>query len=390
MGTDRSAAKQNGELLIPVPVPSTTSVVPTEFGQSLPLVARSIQWARLVDTDACHSGIGNRATDSSPIKKSLETMPDFERVVDSVTRFLSHQELMRHKKRVQLKANQHWEATLTRKSGVVLGQLAFPSPQAQKLETRLKSSKTAADIALNGVHKRIASLQRAFVTTVPRMTHALEAVPSISHPRERLLIRMVPISAHGLPTNLIDGVPELEIIMKINTAEESISLRNARLVLMHEELDLLLPSYVSDLRFIRRSYLHCNREQIDPCLIAFVEASQLNIWRSERLRTPNNLRLSIPASSIPRIKEHAASVDGNDVTVEYTFAGLEHRSQLDLDPVGNRRPQYNTIEAGRASGRREELAINLRSPTGQGRRLTEREKAKDLLEAALTMIGSIG
>ena len=389
METNKDLTKHKGDLFIQVSGPSTTSAVPMDFGQNLPLVARSTQWARLVDTSSRHFDIAN-TTDGPPIEKPLDTFTNPDLVVDTVTRFLTHRELMRYRKKVQQVGNQHWETTLTRKSQVVLGQLAFPLQQAQKVEAKLQKSNTAADMALNGVYKSLGNLQRAFVTTVPRMTRALEAVPSSTYPLERLLIRMVPTSAPGLRAEIRECIPELEIIMRINPAERKVDLRNVRLVLMHQELDLLLPSHTTDLRFISRSYLHGNREGVDPCLTAFVEASQLDIWRSERLRTPNTLRLSIPTASISKRKGHAALPDRDVVTVEYQFAGLEHRSHVNLIPVGNKRAQYNTIEAGRIGGRREELTINLRSLAGSSRNLSDREVAKGLLESALAMIGSIG
>ncbi len=395
---NEASAKMNnmkGDVWIKVPVDSTTSAIPKEFGEGLPLTARSTQWARFVDEHGRRFD-SEFERDPSPAEKPLDTFQSSDLVIDEVYRFLSH----RGKSRRFLVNgdNEYWEPNLTRWSQVILGQVAFPLHQAQKLEAKLKNAKTNANLVMSGVHKSISELERVFATTLPGMTRALEAADLSLHPVERLVIRMIPTSTRGLSSELTDLVPELEILVRVNLKEKTIQLQTARLIMVHEEQDLLLPSYPTDLRLMRREYLYCNQKEInlydqqpsDPCLIAFIEESQLDIWGSRRLRTPNNLQLSIPASSIPSTGGELPLLDGSAISVNYRLAGIEHRSFVSLAPIGLYTPEYNTIQAGRTGGRREELAIRLGRQIKMNRPGDiRRDTAKGLLEAALQVVKSM-
>ena len=394
--------KRSGHTLIQVPIPSTTSAVPINVGDSLPLVARSIQWARFANPNVRQPQTGT-GTGGPPVKHPPTPLSKSDGILDQVTEFLGRPSEKKMKENLQRNSYQHWEANLTRWSRVVLGQLAFPLQQARKVEAKLRKSKSDVNLLRNSMDDNVSNLQRAFVTTTPGMTRILEASAVSMLPMERLVVRMVPMSTPALPLAVMDCVPQLEIVIRLHAKERATSLVAARLVLVHGELDLLLPSHRTDLRFVRRLYLYSNQEQNDPRLTDFINASNLDIWGSERLRTPNDLQLLIPACSILGTGEDESVPVSGLLPVDYKFAGLEHRSNLNLPLVGSSRPQYTTIEAGRTGGRREELAINLGPDVhssfrrdenvpmeGPGHEkkwlLTHKQSARSLLEAASTMI----
>lgn len=387
--------KPPGRTLVELPMPSATSVIPVDFGPGLPLMARNIQWARFGNPSTRQSEQKTGAH-HSPITKSLTPLSESADFCGRVTEFLRGPENRSLGENLQKNSYQHWENRFTRWSRVVLGQLAFPLQQARRMETKLKRSKPDSKHQ-NKIQDSFAKLQRAFATTVPGITRIVEASTESRLPAEKLLIRMVPASSPTLPLATLDRVPQLEIQINLHAKEQATSFAAARLVLSHDELDVLLPSHTTDLRFVRRFNMYSNREEKDPCMIDFVNASNLDIWGSERLRTPNDLRISIPICLIPGVEEtEASSVDGL-LPIDYKFAGLEHRSDLNFPLLGSNRPQYTTIEAGRLGGRREELAISLgpdmnsafRKDDQEDIRLVNEKSAKSLLEAASSMIGIV-
>ena len=384
--------KPPGRTLVELPIPSTTSVIPVDFGHGLPFTARSIQWARFGNPSTRQSE-PNTGPHHSPITNSLTPLSESAEFRNQVTGFLRGPEDRSLGEKLRKNSYQYWENRVTHWSRVILGQLAFPIQHARKMETKLKKSKP--DISYRDrIQTGFAEAQRAFATTVPGITRIVEASVVSMLPVERLLIRMVPVSSPNLPQANLDHVPQLEILINLYAKERATRFKAARLVLTHEELDLLLPSHTTDIRFVRRLNLYSNREERDPCLVDFINASNFDIWGSERLRTPNNLRISIPTCLIPGFEENEPSTVDGLLPIDYKFAGLEHRSDLNLPLLGSNRPQYTTIEAGRLGGRREELAVSLGHDMNIAFRKDDEENlheksARSLLEAASSMIGIV-
>lgn len=393
--TNASISKSSGHILVELPIPPTASVIPVDFGDGIPLMARSTPWARFGNPSTRKSETGVEKN-HPPIAKFTTSISESVEVLDQVTEFLRGPEDKPIKGKLQMSSYEYWEGKATRWSRVVLGQLAFPLQQARRMETKLKKPKPNISYR-NQTQNSVQRLQRIFGTTVPGITRVVEASTMSMLPTERLLIRMLPASSPTRPSAVLGRVPQLEIQINVHTKERTTTFAAARLVLSHHELDLLLPSHTTDVRFVRRLNLYADREQKNPRLIDFVNASNFDIWGSERLRTPNDLQISIPSCLIPGTEENEPLSDNGLLPIDYKFASLEHRSDLNLPLLGTNRPQYTTIEAGRLGGRRDELAINLgpdvNSAYGkedeENQRLVNEPRARSLLKAASSMIGIV-
>ena len=349
---------KQSKLLFQSPLPATTSIVPVDVGGGLPLSARNMQWGRFASPAAQRLGTED-ALHSPSSESSEQSMLDDSAVNRRLMNFLGLREQDR-RLRVPPTSEQYWNPSFSSGTRAVLGQIAFPLKQAQKAETKLRHTKIDGHL-----YNRLDTMQKAFVTTIPGMTRVLDTFKFEElDPIEYLWIRMLPSSSADLPAVLNEHLPPLEIRINVNKKSRTAELGMARLTKTHNELDLLLPRSTTDLRFIHRNYLYQTRERFDPSLLAFVKASNFDIWGSDRLKTPNSLQLSIPAQTIFRISKTSPSLMDKHHLIDYKFASLEHRSQVQLLPfLDTHKLFYSTIEAGRTGGRREELAITYgRSP----------------------------
>ena len=89
-----------------------------------------------------------------------------------------------------------------------------------------------------------------------------------------------------------------------------------------------------------------------PEIEEFLDMSNLDIWGTERIRTPSSLCLPIPRY-VPRGSETITQ----PLYVDYGFASLEHCSKLFTDRADTQRIVFTMIEAGRTGGRSEQLSV---------------------------------
>lgn len=247
----------------------------------------------------------------------------------------------------------YWAPSLMYNSRVQLGQIIFPTSIAQMAEKNLQ--RPASKNQQKTFASSVAVSRRELLTSVQGMVRSLEILKTAKSDLESLWIRMSPSAASKLPSELAEALPNLELRVNVDNKSKTTSLAMARFVVADSALDVLLPQNTMDLRFARRTHVFAKR--FDPRLEDFISASNLDIWGQERLRTPTNLRILIPAHGIRNFKKFDQSLSTNGLSVEYTFVGLEIRSELHIPYRETQEINFTTVEAGRTGGRREELMI---------------------------------
>ena len=208
--------------------------------------------------------------------------------------------------------------------------------------------------------------------------------------REELRILMNPTAVATRSTEDSTPIPDLEIRMIIDKYKRTINLGSVRLIFETRQADLVLPGQPADLRFATELYASANTPtKMPPQIEDFLGSSNLNIWGTDRLKTPPNLDLPIPrycVQSPSRGNLQGANAGSQAIgvsspeNINYAFASLEHISDLverwgDLDVV------YFFIEAGRTGGRREGLRIS-------GSPSTLKSPASALIQVANTLIAN--
>ena len=160
-------------------------------------------------------------------------------------------------------------------------------------------------------------------------------------------------------------LPDLELCVSIDPLKRITKLANVRLICKTLEADLLMPYQPADLRFATQVYASAKMARKVPAPIEeFLDSSNLNVWGRDRLKTPTSLSLLVPryfswnaSSTKPTREASRLAIDRSSLEpVKYTFASLEHRSEL-VKRWRNLTFVYSVVEAGRTGGRREEFRI---------------------------------
>ena len=325
---------------------------PVDVGTGLPLNQRATEWMRW------NNGTKRKAKRKSEALKLLPVSdPAIPRTWDG-SRFLRfpgtensiYQFLCEDARKETLTASQSsntlqsfWSKDVRNVMSAVVGQVLYPKDAPHPKDFKQQSTS-----------------RHEFLTTAPGVCEFLAELrpesTNLKH-QEELVIRLTPSELSEPQSTLTNDLPNLEIRIAIDIENRAISVHNAILILLETQSDLLLPNAPMDLRFVSESFLIAG-EQVDQRIHNFVDASNLNIWGQDRLKTPASLTLSIPSYAIGSRSSTATADPNSEIQVTYAFAGLSHRSfihdkfsELDLD--------YSIIEAGRTGGRREELRLSL-------------------------------
>ena len=245
-----------------------------------------------------------------------------------------------------------WTQEIEYHDSVTFGQVLFPTT----IEKLLKKRKGKIDI--RSMSKKSLREHREFVHLVPGLVQTVESLRPLKKSEEYLQVRLFPSSKNmSLPVP-VKALPDLEIKMVFDEENKTVSINDVRLVTRTEK-DYLQPQSVVDLRFIRKQCVSATAK-VDPCITAFVGNSNLNIWGTERLSTPVNLSLSIPALAVQSYPGFDPKAH-ESLLVDYASLGLEHRSSLTFpyqDSDSWPTLSYTNVEAGRIGGRRDELSLH--------------------------------
>ncbi|KAL6713273.1 hypothetical protein ACLMJK_008738 [Lecanora helva] len=325
--------------------------VPIDVGNGLSLMDRSQGWTRwcsrsirAVDPSNKPEGISSQVnTTEKPLRDT--------RIHRALSQFFA---IPQHEYEAAKKTKSNWVSKISYWDSALLGQVIFPSYSKPnlKLSTRLRPQ---------------FDINKSFTTQVPGLLTSLENLglenlDTRTYSNDFILIRLTPSPSttnSSFPTALATLLPDLEIRIFFDHVTHTSSIRDVRLV-RRKELDLLLPSNTMDLRFIRRSCVYSRKRGLDPAIASFIESSNLDIWGTGRLKTPNSLLISIPPHSLGPLPAGVSADGVENEPVEYTFASLEHNSELGVpfrQPGSWADLTYTCIEGGRIGGRRDELGM---------------------------------
>lgn len=358
---------------------SNVRPAPVEVGSRFSLLDRNQQWSRwcIPATKSPSKRIKQKdrtppSTSSAGLSaQSLHSKPEF----DTVKSFFGAPDDTSYK--LYNSITPCWRPEIEYHDSVKFGQVLFPTDKTSivgnKLEERYQKSKTnnparkKRPLVMRDVGFQSSKIRREFVALVPGLVRSLESLGSLDKSEEFLLLRLSPSSKNlSLPVP-VEALPDLEIRISLDSASNTISIKDARL-LNRREMDFMQPQNVVDLHFIRNQCVYAKEDNIDPRIVSFVEDSSFDIWGTEPFKMPLGLSLSIPALAI---QPHA----GFDPTayqtllVDYISLRLEHTSSLSIPyETSDSWPTltYTTIEAGPIGGRRDELSLhNLRFASEQ-------------------------
>ena len=346
---------------------------PVDIGIGLPLANRVQQWSRwvlpkerkLVPTGWSTAQIRRpRGIDLSIAQKAYESQV----IHEPPATIVAESEIWR------------WPKHTSQRITLDLGNVLYPTKAVNDLKV---SARTPAGERLSSAFVRSLSSPRQFLSN----NLGLKPPPIVAydgklHSIEELRILMAPRLDSVQSAQRSTQSPDMEILINVDKYKKTTSLGSVRLIFETRQSDLLLPDQPIDLRFATELYVNAKdpRENL-PQVADFLASSNLNIWGTDRLKTPQNLTVPTPCYSISNRsgesqQDHYSNEESTWTNtledVEYTFVSLEHRSdlverRLDHDVV------YSVIEAGRTGGRREGLRI-VSPPTplkNRGSALTE-------------------
>lgn len=329
--------------------------VPIDVGSALSLADRHQLWSRWCSRSIREINIKNQQEGAVTRPNTLENPLDRKATARALHQFFVAPNDIYDTSKETIS---QWVSNISYWDSVLLGQVLFPSHGYKGKDATPKASKTDS-----GLQPKVTDRRRQFVTAVPGLIRALEdfgleTIDPKTWNEEFLLIRLVPSFKNSLPVPL-EVVPDLEIRIFFDDSSKTSSIRDVRLVRTNE-LDLLLPQNTMDLRFIRRACVYSRKGGLDTQIRQFVQESNLDIWGSGRLKTPNSLKISIPRHALGSISDGRSTEGYAHEQVEYTFASLEHKCEVGVpfrQPGSWADLTYTTIEAGKIGGRRDELGL---------------------------------
>ena len=334
--------------------------VPIDIGNGLPFVQRIREWSRW--TEVIKRKLDNDLDRFVPQAKTRSTREgEIENALTSAMTWIEHHQSPSSHWRLEspslMHRSPHWQATVRQSKSVTIGRVVYPTNVVQQVQKEILARWDKGEVLPPNLWKDILG-PHEFLSLRNGLQLSFTK-DEISKEREFLLIRLSPKEKDVLVAPLANDddtsidpkqAPDLEIYLDIDRGRQTIALKEVRAVLRSKMTDLMLPQESNDLRFVSEQYA-ISSEETDPNLSAFIKASNLALWGSERLKTPSSLVLDVPRFS---------GKDQNDLEhqgpVEYAFTTLEHRTQIVTlhDRFGY---EYTTIGAGRTGGERQEFRI---------------------------------
>ena len=323
-------------------------LTPVEVGRGVPWIDRMAQWSRWRSTSDIVHGLGTRREGSE--SESLAPFGSQRHkllATSAISKFLGTgiPETSRSKASstaIESSWQNDVESQISAKFGLILHSASAVQSQVSGTYEKFETIK--------GSNGRELASQRVILTNIPGSLQLLqlEKAKDIQQ-REEIHVRLIPSAIEN-----VHVFPDIDLCIAIDPVKKTSQLDSIRLIIRETESDILLPEHRADVRFNVESYL-TGSPQLDPRIQDFVQSSNFNIWGTERLKTPPRLKVVIPEHALKTF--HALpTVPSNGALIDYTFAGLDYRSQIQV-PYDAYNLQYTTIEAGKAGGRRTELCL---------------------------------
>ena len=336
------------------------ALVPIQIGTGLPFVQRIREWSRWTK-------VIKREQDIDAVRSELRattTINDDDMIVQkSAARWIEkHQGLLTGlllERPSSVAPSPHWQDQLRYSRSVTIGRVIYPRDVVQRVQKKIIARWEKGRAFSPNMWKKILGPHEFLSSRNGRLPSFFE---KFSRKREFLAIKLNP-KEKNVPAapSANDGdsssrapkyAPELEIHLEVDRDRQKIASTAVSAVFRSKKSDLMLPQESNDLRFVTEQYA-ISSANLDPNLQAFIEASNLAVWGSERLKTPLSLVLDVP-----RVNGKDQDHTEHQGLVEYDFASLEHRTQLFV-VQGDFHYEHTMIEAGQSGGQREEFRIHL-------------------------------
>lgn len=177
-------------------------------------------------------------------------------------------------------------------------------------------------------------------------------------------VNKVPVIRRPIGSQAFSAFPAIEMRFAIDRQAKDAVLQEVQAVIHESRTDVMLPHNNTDVRFQQRTTSLLTQKSIEP-IREYIQQSNLKMSGSKLLQTPPSIRIPIDShlcrgpglSLLGQDNSPSKKINTSNVgEVEYLFAGLEIRSTLSFD-YHSWRLRYTSIEAGKAGGRRSELAL---------------------------------
>jgi hypothetical protein len=230
-----------------------------------------------------------------------------------------------------------------------------------------------------------------FVPTAPKLSKLLRSWPRQDDiPEEALVIRFLPSPWTSAGLTAVREFPPVEICFSVDPDTKDPELRDAKAIVGSVVSNMMLPDRTVDLQFrqCRISQLSSSYLLNIPQITEFIRSSQLNPLNG-KLKTPPGITVPIAKHLAgPHVSGPESKLFPDHMDVEYLFAGLEFRGTLNFEFEGLAL-LYNSIEGGKADGRRGELSLHRNSPesgVGKGADL----RTSEFMRHAYRLVDALG
>ena len=340
--------------------PKAIALVPIQIGNGLPFVQRTREWSRWTK-------IIKRDLDIDAVRTKLQASTniiDDDGVVQrSAVRWIEKQQRLLTGLLLEgpssVAPSPHWQDQLRYSRSVTIGRVIYPRDVVQQVQKTIAAQWEKGKAFSPNMWKKILGPHEFLSSRNGRLPSFFE---KFSRKREFLVIKLSPKEENIPAAPLANDddssarapkyAPDLEIHLEVDRDRQKIASTAVSAVFRSQNSDLMLPQESNDLRFVTEQYA-ISSANVDPNLQAFIEASNLAVWGSERLKTPLSLVLDVPRFN-GKDQDHIE----HQGPVEYDFTALEHRTQLFI-VQGDFHYEHTMIEAGQSGGQREEFRIHL-------------------------------
>ena len=295
-----------------------------------------------------------------------------------------------------------WQSSAQRTLSAVLGHVLFP-------EVSARSGRAGAQPTLPS--PTTSNGRRSFLSTVPvpgfwplldKLTQG-DPLPVAEQKSEidttgELWIRLISTSTPRAAKKSDLVMPDIELCVRIDKSTNIAQLDKVKLMLSSRESDVLLPEEATDLRFVDETFITAG-SSFEETINKFIQASNLDIFGQDRLRTPPKAQILIPKHALLNAKRTTltkiSDIPDEGLLAQYTFSSLEHRSSLSTSYEGCKL-QYSIIEAGKTGGRRSEIRLIFAEPTSlthdtlATRQSLRKERFKQFFNAANRLVRLVG
>ena len=262
-----------------------------------------------------------------------------------------------------------WNESLERRTFATFGQILYPSERLKALSqiTETKEVSLRSTTLRNSLYSR-----RHLFCGVPGLRFMLHNANPGTQVGEDLRIRLRPSPEVLVEEGVRRIFPDVELRIECDLATKSCDFSSARLILDGQEVDLLLPNEMVDIRFYSTSHI-LSGSKTDLEILNFLSSSNINVFAQEALTFPDTVILSIPAHLVREPPSGAALKkkgahksessqassleEAPDIDVKYTFSNLEHWSHMS-GKIKGLNFKYAVITSGKTR-KREEIRVEL-------------------------------